>query len=149
MNCEEVDLPPIPDHLIKDLTTIETYKDHFNHTNKDYKGTYSSYSANEDLVEYLSQYFDHPITVRYQVIRRELPVHIDKTVQDTKLNYIIDPAGDVKTQWWTTADETKELVEEHVLETGKWYKLNIKVPHSITSLLRERVSITVKENIDA
>lgn len=144
MNCEEVDLPIIPDHLIKDLTTIKTYKDHFNYTNNNYK----SYSANEDLAEYLSKYFDNPITVRYQVISRELPVHVDEIVQDTKLNYIIDPGGDVKTQWWTTADETKELVEEHVLETGKWYRLNIKVPHSITSLSRERVSITVKENID-
>lgn len=145
-NIELVDdLPPIPDHLIKDLAIIETYDDHFKNTVKDYEDTYASRSANQDLVDYLQQFFDSPIKVRYQIIKKELPVHTDGTHQATKLNYMVDTGGDVKTRWWSSVDDPKHIIEEAVQQPGNWYRLNIQVPHDITQPERPRISITVKQ----
>ena len=79
MYCEEIsDLPIIPSHLIKDLKTIESYKDLFLKKTNKYSGIYSSYESNTDLSDYIQQFFDHQVLVRYQVIKKSLPVHVDK-----------------------------------------------------------------------
>jgi len=141
--CQKIDhLPIIPKRFIKDLKTIETYKDNFS---KNYSDTYASREANLDLCEYLQTFFNKPIKVRYQIIKKELPVHVDKTYQETKLNYMVDTGGIVKTRWWSSVDEPRHIIEEHVQEIDTWYRLNIQTPHNITRPDRPRISVTVKE----
>lgn len=146
--CEEESyLPSVPNYLIKDLNTIETYTDLFLKQTNKYIGIYSSYEANLGLAEFVQQFFDYPVLVRYQVIKKSLPVHVDKAKVPTKLNYIIDPGGDVKTRWWSSVDEPRQLVAEHQQEQNKWYRLNIHEPHDITMPTKPRISITVREKI--
>lgn len=144
--CQEISfLPNIPNNLIKDLKTIETYKDHFSTSNENFSDTYTSREVNLDLHNYIQTFFNKPIKVRYQIIKKELPIHVDKTYQESKLNYIIDTGGDVKTMWWTSIKEPRNIIQEHTLENNKWYRLNIQTPHSITIPERPRISVTVKE----
>ena len=144
--CKEIDyLPTIPSHLIKDLETIETYTDLFLRQTDKHVGVYSSYEANIDLTYYLQQLFDYPVFVRYQVIKKSLPVHVDKAIVPKKLNYIIDTGGDVKTRWWSSVDDPKQLIAEHQQKVNTWYELDIHTPHDITTPDRPRVSITVRK----
>lgn len=144
--CEEESyLPNVPNFLIQDLNTIETYTDLFLKQTDEYVGIYSSYKANLGLEDFIQQFFEYPVSVRYQVIKKSLPVHIDRAKVPTKLNYIIDPGGDVKTRWWSSVDEPRELVAEYKQDANKWYRLNICEPHDITMPIRPRISITVKE----
>lgn len=145
MNCVPVDLPPIPEHLIEDLEIIETREDFFVQSVKDYEDTYASRAANQDLIDYLESQFDYPIKVRYQIIKKELPVHVDHAPQPTKLNYMIDPVGPVKTQFWSSVDDPKHMIEEVELQPRTWYRLNISTPHSITQPERPRISVTIKD----
>ena len=142
--CKPVpDLPIVPDSLILDLKAIEENQHLCAVANED---MYRSYSANADLRDYLAEFHPYPIVVRYQVINRPLPVHVDSHKADHpwKLNYIIHTGGDVRTQFWSSENEPHELIEEHTLEKNKWYKLNINQPHSITPPITTRISITVK-----
>ena len=143
--CKEIDyLPTIPSHLIKDLKTIETYTDLFLRRTDKHVGVYSSYEANKDLTDYIQQLFDYPIRVRYQVIKKTLPVHVDKANVPKKLNYIIDTGGDVKTRWWSNVDDPKQIIAEHQQKANTWYELDIHTPHDITIPDRPRVSVTVR-----
>lgn len=142
--CKKVsNLPVIPSNVILSLNEIIKNKDCF--SVKNYSHVYSSYEANDELIHYLENFFDDKIIVRYQVIRQNLPVHTDKIAVPEKLNYIIDPGGtSVKTKFWSSVEEPRELVEEHVLEKNSWYLLNIQKPHSVHDLETTRTSITVK-----
>ena len=116
--CKEIDyLPTIPSHLIKDLKTIETYTDLFLRQTDKHVGVYSSYEANIDLTDYIQQLFDYPVFVRYQVIKKTLPVHVDKATVSKKLNYIIDTGGNVKTRWWSNVNDPKQI---NKVIRGKW-----------------------------
>ena len=142
--CEEIKhLPVIPNEVLKDLKTIETYKDLFSIPN--FSDTYCSYEANQELINFLENYFDSKIQVRYQVIKKALPIHIDKVKLSTKLNYLLDTGGDVKTRWWTSVDEPREMLFEYSQKVNTWYKLNIQIPHDISAPSNFRVSVTVKE----
>ena len=145
--CKEINyLPTIPSHLIKDLKTIETYTDLFLRQTDKHVGVYSSYEANIDLTNYIQQLFDYPVFVRYQVIKKTLPVHVDKATVAKKLNYIIDTGGDVKTRWWSNVDDSKKIIAEHQQKANTWYELDIHTPHDITVPDRPRVSVTVRRS---
>ena len=145
--CKEINyLPTIPSHLIKDLKTIETYTDLFLRQTDKHVGVYSSYEANIDLTDYIQQLFDYPVFVRYQVIKKTLPVHVDKATVPKKLNYIIDTGGDVKTRWWSNVDDSKKIIAEHQQKANTWYELDIHTPHDITVPDRPRVSVTVRRS---
>ena len=148
MYCEEIsDLPIIPSHLIKDLKTIESYKDLFLKKTNKYSGIYSSYESNTDLSDYIQQFFDHQVLVRYQVIKKSLPVHVDKANVSNKLNYIIDPGGDVKTRWWSSVEEPRKIISEYKQLINRWYRLDIHTPHDISMPPNPRISITVRKKV--
>ena len=145
LHCEKVNnLPTIPNYLIKDLDIIETYTDLFLKKTNKYIGVYSSYEANEDLSNYISQLFEYSVFVRYQVIKKSLPIHIDKAKVSKKLNYIIDTGGNVKTRWWSSVEEPRQMLSEYQQKVNTWYNLDIHTPHDITIPDRPRISITVR-----
>lgn len=144
--CEKVNnLPTVPNYLIKDLDTIETYTDLFLKQTDEYVGIYSSYKANLGLEDFIQQFFEYPVLVRYQVIKKSLPIHIDKAKVSKKLNYIIDTGGNVKTRWWSSVNEPRQILSEYQQEVNTWYNLDIHTPHDITIPDRPRISITVRE----
>lgn len=141
--CEIVDfIPRIPENLIEDIDTIKTkYQNLFN-TPK-LSDVYASYETSDQLHNYIQNFFDYEILVRYQLIGRKLPIHIDRNTVTVKYNYLITTGGDnVKTRWF---DNNKNLLYETVCEKNKWYKLDIKTLHDITNINASRLSITVKE----
>lgn len=142
---EKISLPNIPNELINSLEEIETFRNVY--PNKSFSHTYASYEVPSRLHEFLCQYFDYSICVRYQIIKNKLPVHIDKGTTE-KFNYIIDPGGEeVKTRWWDDLLDPKHIRCEFVLEKNEWYYLNVSLPHDITEIVSPRISITVKKAI--
>ena len=133
------DLPKIPESLIDPLDKIELMENAF--PDKEYAHIYASYVVPTKLVEYLQPHFSYPIMVRYQVIKRDLEVHIDIGPDDYKLNYLLDMGGNnVITKWW----DSDEVIHQQCLETATWHSLNVKVPHSVENLTSTRVSIVVR-----
>jgi sulfatase maturation enzyme AslB (radical SAM superfamily) len=155
MYYEIVDfLPQIPDHLLDDLETIETYKNTFkgdNFTQKygkpyqtDFTQKYASYEAPEKLYEFIQSYFSYPVVVRYQIIKKSLGSHIDLGKSTIKYNYILDTGGNCKTRWWNdVAEKAVNLLYEVESKPFVWHTLNVSVPHSVTEPIRPRISVTV------
>lgn len=136
-------LPNIPIDLICSLPEIETYENVF--PNKEVVETYASYRSPNYLNNFIQKYFDYPIVVRYQVIKKDLPIHIDLGEEDMKYNYLITTGGEnVTTRFWDSCNDPKKILYEVVTEQAKWHHLNIKVPHQVINVLSPRVSITVK-----
>jgi hypothetical protein len=137
-------LPIIPEYLLSDLDTIETFENTFPH--KDYAHTYASYKADARLTEWLQDYFDFKIVVRYQVIKQKLPVHVDYGVSlaDLRYNYLITTGGpNVRTRWWDSDKNPTRLLKELKAEKNTWHILNVATPHDITELDSPRISVTV------
>ena len=139
---EEIDwLPEIPNDLIDDLNTINSRGNIF--PIKDVEHIYASYLVSPDLKKFLQSYFDYPINARYQVIRQQLPVHVDVGDLPYKFNYLIDTGGEVKTRWWSQIEDPKNLEYGKYLKPNTWYKLNVAIPHDISSISRPRISVEV------
>ena len=136
-------LPKIPQEIISDLAEIETYDNAFPH--KELVDVYASYKVPQKLSDYIQQYFDYDVTVRYQVIKDNLPIHIDIGVEEIKYNYLISTGGDnVKTRFWDDCKNPRKMLHEIITKQTTWHCLNIKIPHEVINVASPRVSITVK-----
>lgn len=136
-------LPKVPLALLNTLEEIETFKNCF--LNKDFAHTYASYEVPASLHLFLSNYFDYPICVRYQVIKNKLPVHTDINT-NSKLNYLLQTGGPtVKTRWWNDVNNPTKIIQECKIKKFTWYNLTVNVPHDITEVISPRISITIKD----
>jgi hypothetical protein len=138
--CEENNfLPKIPINLLNSLEDIEKFKNCY--PNKNYQDTYASYEVPDKLNLFLKKYFNFSFNARYQVIKKRLPIHTDYVIE--KFNYIIEPGGEkVITRWW---DSEKNIIQECLMKTNKWYKLKVNIPHDITEIYSPRISIQIYE----
>jgi hypothetical protein len=141
---EEVDfIPHIPEDLIDDLQTIETYENIF--PDPSYAHTFANYRAPFELKRFLKEYFPYDIAVRYQVIKKQLPVHVDVDIKGNKFNYIITAGGDnVKTRWWDDVKNPTNVLHEVTAKPRTWHSLKIDVPHDITEISSPRVAVVVR-----
>ena len=106
--------------------------------------TYASFPAQESLSNFVNSYFDYDVKVKYQIIRKELPIHIDFGVGKVKYNYIVETGGDnVITRWW---DKThKNILYEIKCPQKRWHKLRINIPHNITTPSNTRLTIVARK----
>jgi hypothetical protein len=137
-------LPGIPEGLIKPLDIIESMPNVF--PDPDYAHTYASYKANDDLQAWAQSYFDFPVLARYQVIKQQLPIHVDVGIVGIKYNYLISRGGDdVKTRWWDSVENPSKILFETTSPLRVWHSLNIEVPHDITEISYPRISVTIRK----
>jgi hypothetical protein len=137
-------LPIIPNELISSLEEIEKLKNCF--PDKDFNHTYASYEVPNELDKFLQNFFDYPIVVRYQVIKKKLPIHIDVNTK-AKFNYLIKSGGNqVTTRWWDDDKNPTKKLQECEMKELEWYYLKVDVPHDISEIENTRISITIKIN---
>ena len=143
MYYEEIySLDPIPEHLIDDLETIRSRRNMFAYP--EHEHIYASYLVSDELHEFVQQQFSYPVLVRYQVIGKKLPVHLDIGVEE-KYNYIIYQGGDlVMTRWWDSEHNPTNIIYETHIPQLVWHKMKVDVPHDITEVDSPRISIQVK-----
>ena len=138
---EEIDwLPEIPDQLILPLNEILQLENLF--PVPEMIDTYASFKVQDNLSDFVNKYFDYEVNVKYQVIRKELPVHTDFGVGDVKFNYIVDTGGDVTTRWWD--EDHWNILHETICKERTWHKLRIDVPHDITPPSTPRITIVAR-----
>lgn len=136
------DIPPIPEELIDPLDVIESRKNLFPVEIPD---SYATYFVSDKLQEWGQQFFDYNVDVRYQVIKKALPVHIDFGNNTFKYNYLLSLGGDeVRTMWWD--QDRNNIVESFVAPINTWHRINILQPHSISELTSVRLSVTMKKS---
>jgi hypothetical protein len=139
-------IPKIPDNLLKSLDEIETYENAFPY--KDYADTYASYIVNDDLTEWIQNYFDKKMVVRYQVIKKILPIHVDIGIKGIKYNYLLETGGEaVKTRFWDSVENPTKILFETISKKNEWHYLNIEVPHDISEVSSPRISVIVRESL--
>jgi len=137
-------LPTIPNLLLSPLEEIEKLKNCFPY--KNFNHTYASYEVPNELNKFLQNFFDYSIIVRYQVIKKKLPIHIDVNTK-VKFNYLIKSGGNqVKTRWWDNVKNPTTKLQECEMKELEWYYLKVDVPHDISEIESPRISITIKIN---
>ena len=142
---KEVDfLPDVPQELINSLEEIESFENVFPYPES--RHTYASYKVPRILQNYLQEFFDYPVIVRYQIIRKNLPIHVDVGIKGIKYNYILDTGGEnVLTKFWDSVDNPGKKLFEVKIKQRFWHYLNIETPHSVVGVEQPRISITVRE----
>ena len=99
-------LPKIPeDLLIYDIEEIENFKIAYAAKLLDYK----SYDPPNKIYNFLRPYFPHSIQVRYQLIKEQLPIHVDHmhviNQRPFIFNYVLFSGGsNVNTRHWKLPD---------------------------------------------
>lgn len=136
---KEIDfLPKPPDYFDWTLKEIETLNNGF--AFKDFAHTFACYDAPKELHDFYQPYFDFPINVGYQVIKKKVPVHKDIGIEEKKWNYILTTGGDnVATNWW----DSGKIVESIIIKKNVWHSLQVNVPHDITEVYSPRISISI------
>lgn len=144
--CDIVDyIPTVPEYLIESLEEIQDKPDTFDRP-WIVQGNYCTYNANENLTQWCEQFFDVPIGVRYTVIKKQMPVHIDLQIPffGKKYNYLITTGGNnIATRWWDSVTENRTMLYQVVNPVNTWHTLNIKIPHDISEITEPRISINI------
>jgi len=142
---EEVNfLPTIPKELINSLEEIESFENVFPYP--DFKHTYASYKVPKTLENFLQDFFDYSVVVRYQVIKQDLPIHVDVGINGIKYNYLLDTGGDsVITRFWDKIESSQRILFEVKSKSLSWHWLRIDTPHDVTGVEHPRISVTVKK----
>ena len=162
-------IPQIPEELLLyDIDKITSGVNKFGVTRVKNVDNYSTHKVSSELHEFLSPYFDGDIDIRYQVMKVQLPVHIDNHATHI-YNYVLLTGGDnVLTRWWDMPKEKRlvflpnlphdicmgdeqddeQLIYKTLLPLKKWYKLQVSVPHDISKIETPRLGITVWEKKD-
>jgi len=137
-------LPKVPNYFNLSLEEIEEFENVF--PDKDYNHTFASYVAPQELSDFIQKHFTYSVITRYQVIKKNVPVHVDSGIgiEGIKYNYILQSGGSgVTTRWWDKGSITESVcIKERV-----WHSLQVNVPHDVTKVNGARISLTVKRTV--
>lgn len=94
-------------------------------------------------LDFLREHFGHNLSYRIQTqVAGVQPIHIDP-IRTFAINYYLDLGGsNCITHFYNSCTDTVPL-ESHRIESHKWYKLNVTVPHHVVGITTTRVAITV------
>ena len=146
--CDEVDIPVVPDEFR--LTYDQILELQRLSPDEWWTEGYGSFPAGPELHEFLQPSFEKPIAVRYQLISKDRPYHIDACVQTYKYNFVYETGGpEVKTIWQTHRAFSQPPYDpfEITCKQNTWYRLNVKVSHCVKDIESPRLSITIKEDL--
>lgn len=154
-------LPDIPDKFFKPYQEIldnVQEKDIGAHLPDEGSYAITVHDADQELLEYLQPYFEGKIAVRWQIITRDLQLHIDWGKCERKFLYVYDQGGEnVKTQFWSYRDDDnlngdwiteddRDIKLEVQIPTKQWAQLNVKAPHKVINVDHVRYSLLIREN---
>lgn len=144
--CEEVNfLPHLPNDMIDQLSEMETYDNVF--PDPSVVDTYASYVVKDRLQEWSQSLFDYPVVARWQVSKKDLPVHTDFGIVGFKYHYVLNAGGkNVKTQFWDK--DHRNIIYDIVCKPNTWYNLNIDVPHNVVNITEPRIGITIRRKTE-
>jgi len=158
MYVEELDLPPIPAEVVKQLLEQNPDTGEYNFVCEPaYDGIahFLSYTTDTSKIPWFKENNLEQYYWSVQILRggKDLVAHRDDRRTHVVM-FIIDPGGlDVKTRWYKKLldkeytpiqpipQEELELDYEKVLEQGKWYKLSVQPPHSVHDMQTDRICL--------
>jgi len=160
-------IPQIPEELL--LYNVEDIISRENKfCNQEAQATYSTHDVSSELYDFLRPHFNRDIQIRYQVMKRQLPIHIDAHAKNVShvFNYVLLTGGDsVRTRWWKMPKEKQlmflpnahydicmgdkqdkeQLLQERIIPPKQWHKLRVDIPHDISKIDSPRIGITLWE----
>ena len=170
-------IPEIPEELITyDVKNILKDTKEYSDPNTKYvtysnklNSKYKTIDVSVKIYEFLKPYFGDDFQIRYQVMRTQLPIHIDDHMLQARpfvFNYVLLPGGhNVKTRHWKLPNhikdpndnsldsllwgekqDKKQLLHEVVIPPKRWHRLQVDIPHDISKIDTPRLGITVFEN---
>ena len=135
---EYLNLPDIPEYLLDDIFKIELQENLYELKTIYYK----QFEISNELKDYLRSVFDFDFVAQYQVIRKDIPIHKDRSRIEC-INYLINNGGETSCLEIYDDVKTTLLFKEHV-ENFRWHRINVSKFHGVSGLdLRARYSITL------
>lgn len=134
-----INLPKIPKKILDKINyNFEEYKTQINEGN----GLYIwSESFNVEINKWCRENICSNATFAFQIIRANLPMHIDY-VSKVKFHYILDAGGDKVTTNFYDSD-AKTLLESVVLKEHSWHILKVDGYHDVTGIENNRTRFAI------
>ncbi len=143
--CKQINLPKVPLHLIDDLDVIVSRRNAAANNSNATGGHYASYDVSKELNDYLQSFFKEKARIKYLVISKSLPIHIDAGTPEYKYNYVIQLGGNnVETVWYDSMNESRSILHKELCDANVWYSISNGIPHTVNNLEGVRIIITAK-----
>lgn len=155
---EKVNLPTLPDKFITDIDTMTANGNICPTGNIKPSGDsiFAVYEVNQEIYDIYQPLFDKEISIRWQIITSDLPIHYDWGTGSDKYLYLIDRGGDdVVTKFYTDYEKDdrsggsfeqgeRELTFEVKEIEKSWFRLNVKQPHQVVNITRPRIALILR-----
>ena len=146
----ELDIPSVPESLvICDPDEVRKRHPDSRHlrgiTESSSKTVYTTHDVNDELTNFLKQYFGDDVVVKYQVLEKDIPIHIDFG-RKAAFNYLLHEGGDkVITRWYDKVKGKLEYIPKYEkrIPKFKWHKIDTSEYHTCTGITDKRLALTI------
>lgn len=137
-NFEYLDLPKLPEELIKEVYfSIEINPNTFHHFGYE---KFAFHQGTKKLYEFTRSIFDFDHLVNVLVLRDGFYIHTDVN-RNLAYNYIIEPGGPAVATNFHYPEIQK--MESYVIKPHRWHRLRVDVKHNVTGIESERIVLSV------
>jgi len=142
LDIEYLNLPSIPDDLIESIGSIISKTNHTFHSKN-----YILHSTSNELNDYLKTIFNFKFVSHYQIIKSEIPIHIDINDRTTAYNYLLAAGGNnVVTAIY---DSNYCVIQSEQIQLKRWHQINTGKLHGVHGITGLRVGLTITPNLVA
>jgi hypothetical protein len=136
LDIEYLNLPSIPDDLIESVDSIISKTSY-----TFYSKNYILHSTSNELNDYLKTIFNFKFVSHYQIIKSEIPIHIDINDRTTACNYLLAAGGNNVVT--TIYDSNHCIIQSEQIQIRKWHQLNTGKLHGVHGITGLRVGLTI------
>lgn len=136
LDIEYLDLPSIPEELIESADSIIS-KTSYTFCSKNY----ILHNTSNELNDYLKTVFNFKFVSHYQIIKSEIPIHIDINDRITAYNYLLAEGGNNVVT--TIYDSNHGIIQSEQIQIKKWHRINTGKLHGVHGITGLRVGLTI------
>jgi hypothetical protein len=136
LDIEYLNLPSIPEDLLESVESIISKRSYVF-----YSKNYIMHNTSKELNEYLKTIFNFKFVSNYQIIKSEIPIHIDINDRTTAYNYLLAAGGNnVVTAIY---DSNYRIIQSEQIQLKKWHRINTGKLHGVHGITGLRIGLTI------
>lgn len=141
-HIEYLDLPPVPDHLLKTVDEIIALpQKEMTEVPDEYHKVFNTRYVEPELDAWLKTIFDFPMYAQYQLIYTGIPIHKDKSNRLVAYNYLLATGGpNVAT---TIVSDDNKLLQLEKLQLHRWHRIETGYFHGVYGIPKGSVRCSI------